>query len=117
MQKITPFLWFDRNAEEAARFYVSIFANSKIVGMSRYGDAGPGPKGSVMMVVFELGGQQFMALNGGPQFKFTEAVSFLVNCETQDEVDTTSSGSRRHTTEADSPGRGDMRCRVANPGT
>ncbi len=88
MRKITPFLWFDRNAEEAARFYVSIFENSKIVSLSRYGDAGPGPKGSAMVVVFELAGQQFMALNGGPQFKFTEAVSFLVNCETQDEVDT-----------------------------
>lgn len=87
IQRITPFLWFDRNAEDAARFYTSIFENSKIVGISRYGDAGPGPKGSVMVVVFELAGLQVMALNGGPQFKFTEAVSFLVNCETQDEVD------------------------------
>lgn len=87
MQKITPFLWFDHQAEEAATFYVSIVKNSKIVSVARYGDAGPGPKGSVMTVVFELGGQQFIALNGGPQFKFTEAVSFVINCETQLEVD------------------------------
>jgi predicted 3-demethylubiquinone-9 3-methyltransferase (glyoxalase superfamily) len=87
LQRITPFLWFDRNAEDAARFYTSIFENSKIVGLSRYGDGGPGPKGSVMVVVFELAGQRFMALNGGPQFTFTEAVSFLVDCETQREVD------------------------------
>jgi predicted 3-demethylubiquinone-9 3-methyltransferase (glyoxalase superfamily) len=87
IQRITPFLWFDRNAEDAARFYTSVFENSKIVSLSRYGDAGPGPQGSVMVVVFELAGQRFMALNGGPQFKFTEAVSFLVDCETQHEVD------------------------------
>jgi predicted 3-demethylubiquinone-9 3-methyltransferase (glyoxalase superfamily) len=87
VQRITPFLWFDRDAEDAARFYTSIFENSKIVSLSRYGDAGPGPKGSAMVVVFELGGQRFMALNGGPQFKFTEAVSFLVDCETQRDVD------------------------------
>ena len=87
MQKITPFLWFDNQAEEAAKFYVSIFKNSKIGTISRYGDAGPGPKGSAMVVTFEIEGQQFMALNGGPQFKFTEATSFLVNCETQEEVD------------------------------
>jgi len=87
VQKITPFLWFDHQAEEAATFYVSIVKNSKIVSVARYGDAGPGPKGSVMTVVFELGGQQFIALNGGPQFKFTEAVSFVINCETQLEVD------------------------------
>jgi predicted 3-demethylubiquinone-9 3-methyltransferase (glyoxalase superfamily) len=87
MQKITPFLWFDNQAEEAARFYVSVFANSRLSGVSRYGDAGPGPKGSVMVVPFELDGQQFIALNGGPQFKFTEAVSFVVNCKTQEEVD------------------------------
>lgn len=87
MQEITPFLWFDREAEEAARFYVSIFRNSRILSLSRYGDAAPGPKGAVMVVRFELAGRQFMALNGGPQFKFTEAVSFLINCETQTEID------------------------------
>jgi len=87
VQKITPFLWFDTQAEEAAKFYVSMFGNSRIVGVNRYGDAGPGPKGSVMTVVFELDGQRFIALNGGPQFKFTEAVSFSVDCATQAEVD------------------------------
>ena len=87
MPRICPFLWFDTQAEEAARFYVSIFKNSKIVKIARYGEAGPGPKGSVMTVVFELEGQEFIALNGGPQFKFTEAISFSVNCETQKEVD------------------------------
>ncbi len=87
MQKISPFLWFDGNAEEAANFYVSIFKNSKILNISRYADSGPGPKGSVMVVKFQLNGQEFMALNGGPAFKFTEAISFLVNCETQQEVD------------------------------
>ncbi len=87
MQKITPFLWFDGKAEEAARFYVSIFRNSKIVGVSRYGEQGPGPKGSVMVVTFELDGQEFCALNGGPQFTFSPAVSFVVNCRTQQEVD------------------------------
>src|SRR5258705_1003683 len=87
MQKITPFLWFDGKAEEAALFYTSIFKNSKILNVSRYGDAGPGPKGSVMVVSFQLEGQQFTALNGGPQFKFSEAFSFVVNCETQKEID------------------------------
>jgi len=87
LQKITPFLWFDSNAEEAVNFYVSLFDNSKIVNLSRYGDAGPGPKGQVMVMSFELAGQQFMALNGGPIFKFTEAISLVVNCETQKEVD------------------------------
>jgi predicted 3-demethylubiquinone-9 3-methyltransferase (glyoxalase superfamily) len=87
MQKITPFLWFDNNAEEAVNFYCSIFKNSKIVSMSRYGEAGPGPKGSVMAVTFQLEGQTFMALNGGPLFKFTEAISLFVSCETQQEVD------------------------------
>ncbi|OLC75090.1 MAG: hypothetical protein AUH78_09865 [Gemmatimonadetes bacterium 13_1_40CM_4_69_8] len=87
MQKITPFLWFDNNAEEAAQFYTSIFKNSKILNLSRYGDAGPGPKGSVMVVNFQLEGQQFTALNGGPLFKFSEAFSFVVNCETQKEID------------------------------
>src|SRR5215813_1137194 len=87
MQKITPFLWFDNNAEEAMNFYVSIFKNSKVVSVARYGDGGPGPKGSVMTAKFELLGQEFVGLNGGPQFKFTEAVSFVVNCETQKEVD------------------------------
>ena len=87
MQKITPFLWFDDNAEEAANFYISIVRNSKIAGISRYGEVGPGPKGAVMSVTFELDGQKFMALNGGPQFTFTPAISFFVNCETQQEVD------------------------------
>src|SRR5213594_4413634 len=86
-QKITTFLWFDNNAEEAAKFYTSIFKNSKILEVSRYGDAGPGPKGSVMVVKFQLEGQEFLALNGGPQFKFTEAISLSVSCETQQEVD------------------------------
>jgi predicted 3-demethylubiquinone-9 3-methyltransferase (glyoxalase superfamily) len=87
MQKITPFLWFDDKAEEAMNFYVSIFKNSKRGRISRYGEAGPGPKGTVMVATFQLEGQDFIALNGGPHFKFTEAVSFVVNCETQDEVD------------------------------
>jgi predicted 3-demethylubiquinone-9 3-methyltransferase (glyoxalase superfamily) len=87
MQKITPFLWFDHQAEEAMNHYVSIFKNSRAKGVTRYGDAGPGPKGSVMTASFELEGQEFTALNGGPHFKFTEAVSFFVNCETQEEVD------------------------------
>ncbi|MDB5282624.1 MAG: 3-demethylubiquinone-9 3-methyltransferase [Bacteroidota bacterium] len=87
MQKITPFLWYDGNAEEAINFYTSIFKDSKIVSLTRYGDAGPGPKGSVMTGIFEIEGQQFYALNGGPMFKFTEAISFFVNCETQEEID------------------------------
>jgi predicted 3-demethylubiquinone-9 3-methyltransferase (glyoxalase superfamily) len=86
MQKITPFLWFDNQAEEAANFYVSIFKNSEVVTVTRYGEAGPGPKGRAMTVVFRLNGQEFIALNGGPQFKFTEAVSFSVDCKTQQEV-------------------------------
>jgi predicted 3-demethylubiquinone-9 3-methyltransferase (glyoxalase superfamily) len=87
IQKITPFLWFDNQAEEAANFYTSIFENSRITAVTRYGEAGPGPKGSVMTVAFQLAGQPFVALNGGPVFKFTEAISFVVNCETQEEVD------------------------------
>src|SRR5882724_6712697 len=87
MQKITPFLWFDGKAEEAMNFYTSIFKNSKIGNITRYGDAGPGPKGSVMTATFQLEGQEFMALNGGPIFKFTEAISLFVNCKTQEEVD------------------------------
>jgi predicted 3-demethylubiquinone-9 3-methyltransferase (glyoxalase superfamily) len=87
MQKITPFLWFDGKAEEAMNFYVSIFKNSKILSVTRYGEAGPGPKATVMTAKFELNGQEFIALNGGPQFTFTEAISFVVNCETQQEVD------------------------------
>jgi len=87
MPKITPFLWYDNQAEEAENFYVSIFKNSKVLGVTRYGEAGPGPKGSVLTAAFELAGQKFTALNGGPQFKFTEAISFVVNCETQEEVD------------------------------
>ena len=86
-QKITTFLWFDDNAEEAINHYVSIFKNSKIVSLTRHGEAGPGPKGTVLVGTFELEGQQFMALNGGPKFKFTEAISLFVNCETQEEVD------------------------------
>jgi predicted 3-demethylubiquinone-9 3-methyltransferase (glyoxalase superfamily) len=87
IQKITPFLWFDHQAEEAANFYTSTFDNSTVNVVTRYGEAGPGPKGSVMTVAFQLAGQQFVALNGGPHFKFTEAISFVVNCETQAEVD------------------------------
>lgn len=87
MQKITPFLWFDGNAEEAANLYTSIFQNSAIISVSRYGDAGPAPKGTVMVIKFQIHGQEFIALNGGPKFKFNEAVSFVVNCETQEEVD------------------------------
>ncbi len=87
MQKITPFLWFNDKAEEAMRFYVSIFKNSKVGSISRYGDAGPGPKGTVMVATFELEGQAFIALNGGPQFTFSPAISFVVNCQTQKEVD------------------------------
>ena len=87
MQKITPFLWLDGNAEEAMRFYVSIFKDSKVGKITRYGDAGPGPKGSVMTVTFQLEGQEFYALNGGPTFKLTPAISFFVDCKTQEEVD------------------------------
>ena len=87
MQKISPFLWFETEAEDAARFYVSIFRNSRIVKVARYSDAGPGPEGSAMTVSFELEGQTFTALNGGPMFKFNEAISFVVDCTTQAEVD------------------------------
>ena len=87
MQKITTFLWFDNNAEEAVNFYVSVFKNSKINKVSRYGDAGPGLKGSVMVMNFQLEGQEFTALNGGPVFKFTPAISLRVDCITQEEVD------------------------------
>src|SRR4030095_1551008 len=91
MQRISPFLWFDDKAEEAVKFYTSIFKNSKITNVARYGEAGAQvsgrPKGSVMTVAFQLDGQEFIALNGGPQFKFTEAVSFVVNCQTQEELD------------------------------
>ena len=87
MQKITPFLWFDGKAEEAMNFYVSIFKNSKVGRITRYGEAGPGPKGTVMSATFQLDGQEFFALNGGPLFTFTPAISFFVNCETQQEVD------------------------------
>lgn len=87
MQKITPFLWFDSQAEDAAKFYISIFRNSKIGGITRYGEAGPGTPGSVLTVEFELDGLSFVALNGGPHFKFTEAISMQIACETQDEVD------------------------------
>jgi len=87
MQKITTFLWYDTQAEEAANFYVSIFKNSRIGNVGRYGEGGPGPKGSVMSVTFQLEGQEFFALNGGPAFKFTPAISLFVNCETQEEVD------------------------------
>lgn len=87
MQKITPFLWFDGKAEEAMNFYTSIFKNSKIGDIRRYGEAGPGPKGTVMSAIFELDGQEFIALNGGPQFTFSPAISFFVNRSTQEEVD------------------------------
>lgn len=87
MQKITPCLWFDSQAEEAAKFYVSIFKNSKIDRITRYGEVGPGPKGSVMTVEFQLEGQDFIGLNGGPHFKFTEAISLSVDCKAQEEVD------------------------------
>ena len=87
MQKITPFLWFDSKAEEAMNFYTSIFKNSKIGQVRRCGEGGPGPKGSVMTATFQIEGQEFMALNGGPTFQFTPAISFFVNCETQKEVD------------------------------
>lgn len=86
-QKIVPFLWFDNNGEEAIAFYTSIFENSKILEITRYGDAGPGPKGTMMSARFILAGQEFSALNGGPMFKFNEAVSFLVKCDTQEEID------------------------------
>jgi len=87
MQKITPFLWFDNRAEEAMNFYTSIFKNSKVGRVTRYGDAGPGPKGAVMSATFQLEGQEFIALNGGPLFQFTPAISFFVSCKTQGEVD------------------------------
>ncbi len=87
MQKITPCLWFDTEGEDAARFYTSIFPNSRVVDVARYGSAGPRPEGTVMTVSFELDGQSFIALNGGPDFTFNEAISFQVDCETQEEVD------------------------------
>lgn len=87
MQKITPFLWFDNQAEEAMNFYVSIFKNSKVLSVNRYGDGAPAPKGTVMTANFQLDGQEFTALNGGPMFKFSPAISFVVHCETQAEVD------------------------------
>jgi predicted 3-demethylubiquinone-9 3-methyltransferase (glyoxalase superfamily) len=87
MQKITPYLWFDGQAEEAANHYVAIFPNSRITDVTRFGKDAPAPEGSVMTVTFEIEGQQFVGLNGGPQFKFTEAISFLVNCRDQEEVD------------------------------
>jgi predicted 3-demethylubiquinone-9 3-methyltransferase (glyoxalase superfamily) len=87
MQKIVPFLWFDGKAEEAMNFYVSVFKNSRIVSITRYGEAGPGPKGTVMTGIFQVEGQDFYALNGGPQFTFSPAISFFVNCETQQEID------------------------------
>ena len=87
MPKITPFLWFDTQAEEAMNFYVSIFENSRIINLSYYGEGAPRPAGTVMVATFELNGQEFMALNGGPEFQFNESVSFYVHCETQEEVD------------------------------
>lgn len=88
MQKITPFLWFNYNAEEAVKFYLSVFKNANITGITRYGEAGPGPPGSVLTVSFQLDGEEFVALNGGPSYTFTPAISFVVNCETQEEIDT-----------------------------
>jgi predicted 3-demethylubiquinone-9 3-methyltransferase (glyoxalase superfamily) len=87
MQKIRPFLWFDGNAEEAVAFYTSIFDDSKLISVMRYGEAGPGPKGSVMAATFELAGQQFIALNGGVHYRFSPAISFFVSCESQAEID------------------------------
>jgi predicted 3-demethylubiquinone-9 3-methyltransferase (glyoxalase superfamily) len=87
VQGITPFLWFDKQAEEAANFYVSLFPNSKVLHVTRYGEAGPREPGTVMTIDFELDGRPFVALNGGPEFKFTEAISFLINCESQEEID------------------------------
>ncbi|HEY0677263.1 MAG TPA: VOC family protein [Chitinophagaceae bacterium] len=87
MQKITPFLWFNNEAEEAVKFYTSVFKNSKLGKVARYGKDGPGPEGSVMTASFELDGQEFIALNGGPHFKFSEAISFVINCKNQDEID------------------------------
>ena len=87
MQKINTFLWFSDKAEEAAKFYTSVFPDSKITATTRYGDAGPGPKGSVMTVAFQIAGQEFVALNGGPHFQFTPAISLVINCESQEEVD------------------------------
>lgn len=87
MQKITPFLWFDEEAEEAMSFYTSVFEDSKVIGVSRWGEAGPGEPGTVMIATFEIEGQRFTALNGGPRFKFNEAISFEIDCETQEEVD------------------------------
>jgi predicted 3-demethylubiquinone-9 3-methyltransferase (glyoxalase superfamily) len=86
-RKITPFLWFDTQAEEAVKFYLSVFKEGRITATTHYGEEGPGPKGSVMTIAFELNGHEFVALNGGPNFKFTEAISFVINCETQKEVD------------------------------
>jgi predicted 3-demethylubiquinone-9 3-methyltransferase (glyoxalase superfamily) len=86
-RKITPFLWFDDNAEEATHFYVSIFKNSEVLSINRMGDAGPGGQGTVLTTSFRLDGQEFVALNGGPMFKFTEAVSFVIDCKSQEEVD------------------------------
>jgi predicted 3-demethylubiquinone-9 3-methyltransferase (glyoxalase superfamily) len=87
MQKITPFLWFDGNVEEAINLYTAIFKDSKILAITRYGEEGPGPKGTVMTASFKILDQEFVALNGGPHFKFNEAVSFVINCENQEEVD------------------------------
>ncbi|MCG2787534.1 MAG: VOC family protein [Anaerolineae bacterium] len=87
MQKITTFLWFDDQAEEAVNFYTSLFQDAKVLEVSRYGETGPGPAGEVMVINFQLAGQEFIALNGGPQFKFNEAISLVVNCESQAEVD------------------------------
>jgi predicted 3-demethylubiquinone-9 3-methyltransferase (glyoxalase superfamily) len=88
MQKITPFLWFDNQAEEAMNFYISVFDNAKVLRIVRYGDVGPGPKGTVMTANFLIEGQEFVALNGGPAFTFSQAISFVVNCTTQEEIDT-----------------------------
>lgn len=87
MQKITPFLWFDNQVEEAINFYTSVFKDSKILSVAKYGKEGPGPEGTVMTAKFMIGGQEFVALNGGPQFTFSEAISFVINCENQEEID------------------------------
>ena len=87
MQRITPFLWFNDNAEQAVNHYLSVFKNSKITSITHYGDAGPGPKGSVMTLAYQLDGQEFVAINGGPTYTITPAISFVVNCDTQEEID------------------------------
>jgi len=114
MQKITPFLWFDGKAEEAMEFYTSVFENSRVISVMRYGDAGPGPKEAVMSATFELLGQQFIALNGGPHFTFSPAISFFVSCKTQAELDELGEARRRRGTATVRLARGQVRPGVAD---